>query len=138
MSEAFHSVAHVADQLGLHPKTVLRMIREGRVRATRIGKSYRIARSDFAALAGAAAAPPRTPVRVTATFDMPDLSPEAAGRLASALGAAVTGREARPEPLHLSTAYDPVRRSLKVVIIADAPDAIALIQTAHFIHEARP
>src|SRR5262245_37744597 len=38
------TVHFAADRLKLHPKTVQRLIREGRLRATRIGKSYRIRR----------------------------------------------------------------------------------------------
>ena len=35
MSQPFHTVADAAEQLRLHPKTILRFIREGRLRAIR-------------------------------------------------------------------------------------------------------
>ena len=46
MSDALITVEQAAEQLKLHPKTVLRHIREGRLPATRIGKSYRLRAAD--------------------------------------------------------------------------------------------
>jgi excisionase family DNA binding protein len=39
------TVEQAAEELKLHPKTVLRYIHEGRLEATRIGKAYRIDRA---------------------------------------------------------------------------------------------
>jgi excisionase family DNA binding protein len=49
------TAAFAALHLKLHIKTVLRFIREGRLRATRVGRSYRIVRSDLEASAGISA-----------------------------------------------------------------------------------
>jgi excisionase family DNA binding protein len=124
------TVDQAAERLGLHAKTVLRMIREGRLRATRIGKAYRILRTDLDALIGAPAAgsAPRGWGRATSIVDIDDLPVEAAARISSALQAALIGRAARPDPVHLDTAYDPHRRALKVVIIATPGDAAGLLQ----------
>jgi len=46
------TVRQAAEALGLHVKTVLRFIREGRLPAHRMGKSYRLRRSDVDAFAG--------------------------------------------------------------------------------------
>ena len=51
------SVFDVAQRLNLHVKTVRGYVREGRLKAVRIGKQYRIAREDLEALTGAAIAP---------------------------------------------------------------------------------
>ena len=42
----------MADRLGLHVKTVRHYVRDGRLKAVRIGKQYRIARADLEALTG--------------------------------------------------------------------------------------
>ena len=42
----------VAERLGLHVKTVRGYVREGRLKAVRIGKQYRISRQDLEALTG--------------------------------------------------------------------------------------
>jgi excisionase family DNA binding protein len=51
-------VEQVADMLGLHVKTVRAHVRDGRLKAVRIGKQYRIAREDLEALTGGAAPVP--------------------------------------------------------------------------------
>ena len=52
MAEILLSVDQVAERLGLHVKTVRGYIRDGRLRATRIGKQYRITRADLEVLTG--------------------------------------------------------------------------------------
>ena len=130
MSQEFHTVERAAELLQLHPKTVLRLIREGKLRATKIGKSYRLLRSDLEAFAGAPA-PVAAPsgARVTCIADLPDLTREEASRIASVLSACIVGQTARPDPIRIDTAYDPDSRHLKVVIIAALGDAAALLKT---------
>ena len=137
MSEVFHTVEKAAERLQLHPRTILRFIRQGRLRATRIGKAYRILQTDLDAFAGA---PPPAPAtegsRVTAIIDMPGVGVELSQRLASALRATVVGAGVQGRPIKLDTIYDPERRHLKVVILAGALDAAALIQSTHNLAEA--
>ena len=42
-----YSVRHVADQLGVHPETVRRLIHDGRLQAIRIGRVLRIDSSEL-------------------------------------------------------------------------------------------
>jgi excisionase family DNA binding protein len=42
MEEKFYAVEQIAELLQLHPKTVQRYIREGKLRAQKIGKSWRV------------------------------------------------------------------------------------------------
>lgn len=140
MSEMFHTVEAAAERLSLHPKTVLRCIRDGRLRATRIGKSWRIRAGDLDAFAGGPASVPaagQAPgARVTAIADLEGVSMDASQRLASALQASLIGVAARPRPLRLDTAYDPERQTLKVVMVGQVLDVAALLQTLHALQEA--
>lgn len=43
----YYTVEQVADMLSLHPKTVQRYIREGKLRANKIGKSWNITKHDL-------------------------------------------------------------------------------------------
>ena len=52
MSEEVYTVEQFAERLKLHPKTVLRFIKDGRLRAVKVGKSYRILRTDMEAMTG--------------------------------------------------------------------------------------
>ncbi len=130
MSERLHTVQQAAERLKLHPKTVLRLIHEGRLRGARIGKSYRIQDSDLKVFAGVAAGAQPTPLRtrVTCVADIEDLSLDQASRVANVLNAALISNEARPEPLHMTTAYDPQTSRMKAVLFADPADAAAWLR----------
>jgi len=54
-----YSVDQVASLLGLHVKTVRGYVRDGRLKAVRIGKQYRITREDLEAFAGQPVEPPQ-------------------------------------------------------------------------------
>ena len=56
MNQQLYSVEQVAESLGLHVRTVRNYVRDGRLKAVRIGKQYRIARADLDALTGQKAA----------------------------------------------------------------------------------
>ncbi len=125
MSEPLHTVQQVADRLKLHPKTVLRLIREGRLKGARIGKSYRILDSDLRAFASIAARGGPSPVRarVTCVADVEDVTMEQSQRIATVLNAAFMGDGAERGPVHMSTVYDPDASRLKAVLIAAPLDA---------------
>jgi excisionase family DNA binding protein len=138
MSEMFHTVERAAERLAVHPKTILRFIRDGRLRATRIGKAWRILASDLDAFAGVPgrAARAHEPVRVTAIAELEDVSMDVSRRLATALQALVMAPRDRTRPIKLDTVYDPERSHLKVVVVAEALDAAALLQSLHGFAEA--
>ncbi|MBW7923571.1 MAG: helix-turn-helix domain-containing protein [Burkholderiaceae bacterium] len=126
MPPSLVTVEQAAEHLHLHPKTVLRYIRDGRLSATRVGKSYRIARARLDAFAGAANDSPEAAasVRVTCIVDVPDITEEVAERLATFLQAAAMNRPGDKSPLHLQTAFDPLAKSMKVVVVA-GPSSVA-------------
>lgn len=126
----FHTVEQVAERLGLHPKTVLRFIREGRLRATRVGKSYRIVASDLDVFAGVDTSAAKRSVRVTSILEVGDLDLDRAQTIATFLSAAIMSTEARPDAIQLTTAFDGAARLLKVVIIGSPADTAQLLQLA--------
>lgn len=98
MEETFYSVDDVSAMLGIHPKTVRRYIREGKLRAAKLGKQYRISGHDLSLFleahggTAASAEAPTPPVRidVSAVVDM-TVEREKAERIsASVLAAANT------------------------------------------------
>lgn len=130
MSDGLVTVEQAAAELNLHPKTVLRYIREGRLPATRVGKSYRIARSRLDAFAGLASGKSEgtAAARATCILDIPDIAVERAERIATFLQAVALTGDADTPPLHLSTAFDPQARSLKVVLIGAPADVGRLLE----------
>lgn len=132
MSATLLTVDQAAEQLRLHPKTVLRYIKEGTLRAARIGKGYRIAQADLDALAGLdRRSDPAAggAARATCVVDVPEIAAEAANRIALYLGAATTmaGDSASP-PLHVRTVFDPAMRTLKVVAIGEPSDVARVLE----------
>ena len=47
MNENYYTVEQISQMLSIHPKTVQRYIREGRLRAAKIGKSWRVSGHDL-------------------------------------------------------------------------------------------
>lgn len=137
MSEDLYTVEQFAERLQLHPKTVLRFIREGRLRAAKVGKSYRILRSDLEAMTGVLRQDPAGPsLRVTSIVDLSDVSPDLAQRLARQIPSARTSQEAHPDPMSLDVVYDPARRHLKVVIVGSAADTATMLKMVQVLAEA--
>jgi excisionase family DNA binding protein len=127
-----YSVEQVAQRLGLHVRTVRTYVRDGRLRAVRIGKQYRIARSDLEELTGAAVTDPVPPptrrhVEVSSIVAIDAISPEAAQRVSTTL-VAVTNGPNDGAPVRVQTLYDPERGRLKVVILGDLADTTDLLR----------
>src|SRR5215471_16854485 len=92
MKHTLYSVEQVAGRLGLHVRTVRNYVREGRLKAVRIGKQYRIARDDVEALTGRVL-PHEQPVRrhryieVSSIVEIDAIAQDTATRLINALKA---------------------------------------------------
>jgi len=119
-----YSIDQVADLLGLHVRTVRTYVREGRLKAVRIGKQYRIAREDLAAMTGrpASAIEPE-PVRrdrhveVSSIVEIDAISPDSANRVTNLLMGAANSRRPGDEPLRIETIYNQERARLKIILV---------------------
>jgi len=47
MQEKFYTVEKIAEMLDMHPKTIQKYIREGKLRATKVGKAWRVSGHDL-------------------------------------------------------------------------------------------
>jgi excisionase family DNA binding protein len=129
------SVDQVAGQLGMHVRTVRRYVREGRLKAVRIGKQYRIAASDLATLTGQPAPVAQPSVsrqrhmEASTVVQIDAISPEDAMRVVNGVGGAIKGRDRNTDtPLRVDTVYDEVRARLKVIITGSLPTTTFLLQ----------
>jgi excisionase family DNA binding protein len=110
-----YSVEQVADRLGLHVKTVRNYVREGRLKAVRIGKQYRIAREDLEAMTGRPQ-PPLEPVRrtrhveVSSIVEIDAVSPETSNRLTTSLMGSAKG-------IRIEAIYDAERGHMKIILV---------------------
>lgn len=135
MTEQLYSVEQVADLLGLHVKTVRGYVRDGRLKAVRIGKQYRIARADLEALTGGpVAAPARETagrvrrVEATTIVQIDAIDQNTMSRLSTLLLASVNGRAGTGERIRIQTIYDEERASLKIVIVGGPEDIAELLR----------
>lgn len=123
-----YSVEQVAELLGLHVRTVRGYIRAGRLPAVRIGKQYRIARADLAALTGRStpAAPAGLEVSSIAQLDGVDRS--TADRLATLVLASANTHHDPARPLRVQTVHDEKTHRMKIVILGDAAATADLLR----------
>jgi excisionase family DNA binding protein len=124
MLQDLYSVEQVADLLNLHVRTVRNYVREGRLKAVRIGKQYRIAREDLEAMTGRpATALEREPigrqrhVEVSSIVEIDAVSTETANRVMNLLGGAYNSRRHGEEPLRIETIYNAERARMKIVLV---------------------
>lgn len=135
MSEELYTVEAAAERLQLHVKTVLRFIREGRLRATKVGRGWRILRSDLDALAGAPAAVAAPSARATCIVDLDGVDADTAQRIGGYLSASRMGRSAHRDLMNIDVVHDPAQRRLKVVLVGSPADVSAMLQLIHALAE---
>jgi excisionase family DNA binding protein len=122
-------VEQVADLLGLHVRTVRNYVRDGRLKAVRIGKQYRIAQADVDAFTGGTAT---TTVVVrhaeaSSIVQLDDVDHDTMSRLSTLVMGAVGARGA-DDPLHVQTVYDPQRRTMKVIVVGGLASTATLLR----------
>lgn len=129
------SVEDVADTLGMHVRTIRRFLREGRLKGFKVGKSYRIAAKDLAAMIGqpepvvTAAIPRNRHAEASVMVQIDAIDAEGAARVMNGLGGATKGRDKHSDiPMRVDTVYDEPRSRLKVIATGSLATAIGLLQ----------
>lgn len=107
MSDVFYSVEQIAQMLHMHPKTVQRYIREGKLRAAKIGKSWRVSGHDLSLFTEADNVPSDWPdsskelhVTASSVIEIEVFSRDEAVRILNTLTAIMNGKP--PEYGHSS------------------------------------
>lgn len=139
MTKQLYSAEEVADQLGLHVRTVRGYLRDGRLRAVRIGKQYRITREDLEAFIGAPVVDPaevgrHRHVDVSSIVEIDAVSQETAHRVSTLLTAVRT--HAGDQPLHVKTAYDEERARMKVIVLGGLADTRQVLEYLQAVLES--
>ncbi|SFQ69580.1 DNA binding domain-containing protein, excisionase family [Amycolatopsis arida] len=139
MSTPLYSTEEVAERLGLHVRTVRGYVRDGRLRAVRIGKQYRIMRADLEAFVGAPVTDPpdvrrHRHVDVSSVVEIDAVAPETAHRVSTLL----TAVRSHPgdQPLRVETVYDEERARMKIIIIGGLADTRQLLEYAQAVLES--
>ena len=121
------SVFDIAKRLKLHVKTVRNYVREGRLKAVRIGKQYRIARADLEAFTGAPLpltdserARRQRHVEASCVVEIDAISPESSSQLESALKAFAHRTEGGDDEVRIEAIYDRDIGHLKLMLFGGA------------------
>jgi len=128
MAEDFYSIDEVAERLGLHVRTVRNHVRDGKLKAVRIGKQYRIAREDLEALTGRAPARRTRYSEASSIVTIDALPRELADRVSTSLTASAKSRDEGDQRLRIDTFYDEERASLKVIITGGIATTASLLK----------
>lgn len=131
------SVFDIAKRLKLHVKTVRNYVRDGRLKAVRIGKQYRIARADLESFTGfplpltdSERAKRQRHVRASCVVEIDAISPESASQIESALKAFAHRSEAGEEDVRVEAIYDQNIGHLKVVLFGGAAGTASALMLA--------
>jgi excisionase family DNA binding protein len=123
MANVLYSAMEVADILGLHVRTVRSYVREGKLKAVRVGKQYRIAAHDLMELTGDRSGARLTDgrnrhVEVSSIVEIDAVDPILADRVSTGLTGAAQGRDKAgiEEALRIQVIYYPERARLKIIV----------------------
>jgi excisionase family DNA binding protein len=121
--EELLSVFEIAKRLQLHVKTVRNYVREGKLKAVRVGKQYRISRADVEAFTGfplplteRERARRQREIGVSCVVRIDAISPEASNRIEASLRAFVDQDRIGEEPLRADTIYDRAIGHLQIML----------------------
>jgi hypothetical protein len=110
-------------------------VRDGRLKAVRIGKQYRITREDLEAFTGQPFEPSATEttrrtrrVEVSSVVQVDAINPDAVRRLSNTLMAAVGVHPDGAERMRLETVYDEERANLKIIVIGGLADTAEIMR----------
>lgn len=131
MVKDLYSIIEVAELLGLHVKTVRNYVHEGRLKHTRVGKQYRIARADLDAFTGGALTsgqPVHVPVEtaVSSVVELNGINSERAQRISSMVTVVGKGRN-DSQAMQIQAVHDPSRARLKLIIVGSLDTTRAML-----------
>jgi len=141
MPQELYSVEQVANRLGLHVRTIRNYVRDGRLKAVRIGKQYRISREDLEAFTGT----PTAVLEVDESTRHLEASSivhiDAVTRAeADRISTHVVGSLNQPGVgrLRAETIYDEDRAVLKLIIVGDLAPTAELLRLVNLLTDQRP
>ena len=128
MEQIYYSVEEISRILDLHPKTVRRFIREGKIKAKKIGRSWKIHHNDLRAYAHAELKKPeqksanyadsdmKERVRVSAVVEIQEKESEEASRISNSLIALLNSKDPSWGNVRYDLIYHPEEGKARFVL----------------------
>ena len=129
MQETYYTVEQIAQMLQMHPKTVQRYIREGKLRAVKVGKGWRISGHDLSVFTeGETEGRGETPTAVVSCVaDVYAADKAAAIRIVNTLTAGLNSKPAGYGQCSMQTQYSPEEQKLRVTLYGSARVTAAML-----------
>ncbi len=138
MEEELLTVDRVAQIVRLHPRTVRRFIREGRLNAKKIGKQWRVRRNDLDTLAGtetSGGVPVRARkverIQVSVVVDIGVTNDDEATRIFNSVLAAVVAKGSEYGVVRYESVYLKEEQKARLMLWGDATFIGNLLITVH-------
>jgi len=136
MRNDYYTVEQIASMLNIHPKTTQRYIREGKLRATKIGKGWRVTGHDLSAFVESsrneATAADNRPIRsviASSVIDIPTVTREEAIRIMNTLTASLNAKPAELGQTSLQSQYIERENIVRVALWGDIRFMAIMIDT---------
>lgn len=128
MEKEFYTVDQIAKMLNIHPKTIQRYIREGKLRATKIGKSWRISGHDLscftekneAVYSAKSEISVENRVKASSVIDITVINREEANRISNSLTAAMNVKPVECGHASLHTQFLEADNVLRITLWGNA------------------
>ena len=139
MQETYYTVEQIAQMLQMHQKTVQRYIREGKLRAVKVGKGWRISGHDLSVFTESAPQTGETPTAVVSCVaDVYAADKAAAIRLVNTLTAGLNSKPASYGKSSMQTQYIPEEQKLRITLYGGARITAATLDAIAMLTEEEP
>ena len=131
MEDKFYTVDQIARILEMHPKTIRRFIREGKLRANKVGKQWRVSGHDLSLFVEGNKIPTKTEsdktycidsdspvqkINVSAVVDISDVSKEESIRISNTLIAVMNCKDSKLGKSTVNVQFFEDENKLRVVL----------------------
>lgn len=139
MQEAYYTVEQIAQMLQMHPKTVQRYIREGKLRAVKVGKGWRVSGHDLSVFTERVPQAGETPTAVVSCVaDVYAADKAAAIRLVNTLTAGLNSKPANYGRSSMQSQYIPEEQKLRITLYGGARIVAAMLDAIAMLTEEEP
>jgi len=144
MTNSFYTVEQISDMLNIHPKTIQRYIREGKLCATKIGKSWRVTGHDLSVFTESAETSNTSKksdknnegkLTVSSVIDIDVAGTEEAIRIINALTAALNAKPPEYGRSSMHTQYIEAENTVRVTLWGNVRFMAAMMETVAVLTE---
>jgi len=142
MDNNYYTVDQVAKLLDMHPKTIRKFIREGKLQASRVGKQYRITGHDLSVFTGSEhneviVSGQSGEVKVSTVVDMDNVSSDEAQKISSLLLASANHRDEKYGKVTLKNQYIKSENKLRIMIWGNLEFTQIILESIQMLVEDR-